>query len=286
MHIFGFNRLPVFEAPEVASGAGKQPAVDPAVAAATDPAAAPPAAPPAAVDPVAAADPATDTAANPEQKQHGNKGQKPWFLARISEESERARAAEERARNAEAMLARQQKTDPPANGHDGEAIEARARQLAEERIAADKISSVVNAGLAKFGDWDEKAQMLAAVGAASPAFVLDVVTIDPANAHEILHALADDPQKAARLAKMDARSRTVELVRMSMALSGGAPTSEQKPEPKPPTPKSVSKAPAPPPAIDPSTAPSADWRNDKTSDADFSKGWEEEQRKRAQRGRR
>lgn len=270
------------------------PPVDPAVAAAANP---PPADPPAPVDPALETPPAPAVADAPpadsgEPKPHGNKGRKPWYLDRISEESEARRQAEERARNAEALLERSQQrppadpaAPPAAPRADESAVEARARQIAEDRLANDKIQSVIRAGIAKFGDWDQRAEMLGAVGAATPAFVLDVVSVDPQNAHLILHQLADDPQRAAHLAKMDTRSRTIELVKMSMAASQtetkpAAPTGEQKP---PAPPKAVSKAPPPPPPVEPGAAQSIDWRSDKASDQEFSRGWEENMRKRHSR---
>lgn len=265
------------------------PPVDPAVVANVTP---PAADPPAVVDPAVAPAvdppaPATDpAAADPvDPKPHGNKGRKPWYLDRISEESEARRQAEERARAAEELAARLQRGDtnnPPNTPANDADVETRARQIADERVNGDKIRSVISAGISNFTDWDQKAEMLGAVGAASPAFVLDVVSVDPVNAHVILHQLADDPQKAAHLAKMDTRARTIELVKMSMAAnaSTAAPAADTKPAPQP---KTVSKAPAPPPAIEPGSAPSIDWRSDKASDADFSKGWEENARKRALR---
>lgn len=277
-------RLPLFQAPDVAPAADPAP-VDPAVIANADPAPEPAPIEPPVADPVVVAEPEPE----PEPKVHGNKGRKPWYLERISEETEGRRQAEERARAAEELALRLQKGNPdpstPQSKDTDAVVEARARQLADERLAGEKIHSVISAGLSKFDDWEEKAQMLGAVGAATPTFVLDVVAVDPANAHEILHNLAEDPQKAQRIAKMDSRSRTVELVKMSMAISGAEPQPTPKTDPKP-APKTVSKAPAPPPAIEPTTSQVVDWRSDKASDEEFSKGWEETQRLRAARGRR
>lgn len=279
--------------PAVASDSA--PPVDPAVAAAAAAAANPPAAdPPVVADPPAADPPAADpaaAAADPaDPKPHGNKGRKPWYLDRISEETNARQQAEQRAADAEALLERSTRNPadpaaPAAPRADESAIEARARQIADERVNGERIRSVIQAGIAKFDDWDARAEMLGAVGAASPAFVLDVVTVDPVNAHIILHQLADDPQKAARLAKMDTRNRTIELVKMSLAASPAAAPAADPAKPAAP-PRTVSKAPAPPPPVEPGAAQAVDWRSDKASDADFSKGWEENARARAARGRR
>lgn len=274
------------------------PPVDPAVAAAASAASASNEAP-AAVNPAANETPPADPAADPaaiaaidpaEPKPHGNKGKKPWYLDRISEETRRAQEAEARALNAEALLERSQTRNPadpaapPAPRADESAIETRARQIADERVAGEKIQTVIRSGIAKFDDWDERAATLGAAGAATPDFVLDVVSVDPVNAHLILHQLADDPQKAARLAKMDTRSRTIELVKMSMAASPNAapaPAAEIKPAIPP---KAVSRAPAPPPPVDPGSAQAVDWRTDKNiSDQEWSKRWDENAKARAVR---
>ena len=281
---------------EPAASESNPPPVDPAVAAAAAAATDPPAADPAAsAEPAApapiAADPAEPPAADPAEKPHGNKGRKPWYLDRISEETNARQLAEQRARDAEALLERTTRnpTDPaaqPTPRADETAIETRARQIADERVNGEKIRTVIQAGVAKFDDWDARAEMLGAVGAASPAFVLDVVGVDPINAHLILHALADDPQKAARLAKMDTRTRTIELVKMSLAASQADPAAPAAPAKQATPPKTVSKAPAPPPPVEPGASQAIDWRSDKATDQDFSKGWEANQRERAARGRR
>ena len=269
------------------------PPVDPAIAAAAAAAANAPADPPPASDPPTGETPpaaaATDPQAPPEssERPHGNKGQKPWFLQRISEESQARQQAEERARNAEALLERSQARNPAdpaapaAPRADESAIEARARQIAQETLNGEKIHGVIQEGLAAFSDWDDRAATLGAAGAATPDFVLDVISVDAKNAHTILHALADDPQKAARLARMDTRTRTIELVKMSMATSATNPPAAD-PAPKPaPAPRKVSNAPPPPPPVEPGSSQVVDWRSDKASDADFSRGWEENARKRS-----
>lgn len=270
------------------------PPVDPAVIANVDPAIPPPAPvadPPAPVDPPPAPIAADPPAPAPDPNAHGNKGKKPWFLDRISEETH-ARQEAQRERDEWKALAERLRTGaadpakpatPPAAANEAD-VETRAQQIADERVARSQISTVIAAGVKDFTDWDHRAETLAAVGAATPAFVMDVVAVDPQNAHKILHALSEDPDKAARLAKMDVRGRTAELTRMSMAAATPAPKAD--PEPPKPAPKAVSKAPPPPPAIEPGAAQTIEWWSDKASDDQFSKGWEARQRERANRGRR
>jgi hypothetical protein len=296
MNSFRVHRLPLFQAPDTPVDPASPPVVDPAVAAAAVAAAvADPPNPDPALDP--AAPPVVDPAAPPAdpavtERQHGNKGRKPWYLDRISEETAARQAAEQREREALELargLQQQQRqpgaTPPVQPSLDETAIETRARQIAEQTINQDKIRTVITQGISAFPDWDDRAATLGAAGAASPAFVLDVYSVDPTNAHKILHALSDDPTKAAHLAKMDPRARTVELVKMSMAAQGTAPVPAAEVKPAIP-PRTVSKAPAPPPPVDPGAAQAVDWRSDKASDADFSKGWEANQIERAKRRQR
>lgn len=290
MNIFRVHRLPLFQAPD--APVEPTPVVDPALAAQDPPVVDPQAPPAAAIDPVidSAAPPAADAPVEP--KPHGNKGKKPWYLDRISEETAARQAAEQVARDATELAQRLQRTPPnaadPARppAADEPAIEARARQIADERIAGSNIQSVISAGVGEFADWDERAATLGAAGAASPAFVLNVHAVDPLNAHKILHALSDDPAKAARLARMDSRSQTVELVKMSLAAQGAAaaPTNEVKPAVPP---RTVSRAPAPPPPLEPGSTQVVDWRTDnKISDSEWSKRWDEDQRQKAASRRR
>lgn len=262
------------------------PPVEPAIAAT---AVTPPVDPSIVVDPAAAVDPVTvdpTAATDGEPKPHGNKGKTPWWLGRISEESERARRAEERAQVAEDLLQRVRTnpdpatpaTTPPA---DESAIERRARQIAQETINGEKIRTVIQNGIGKFTDWDDRMATLGAAGAATPEFALDVVSVDPVNAHEILHQLADDPQKASRLARMDTRTRTIELVKMSMAAQGKTAAPAVTEKPVVPASKTVSRAPAPPPSIEPGATALIDWRTDPNiSDDEWSKHWDENQKKR------
>lgn len=273
------------------------PPVDPAIAAAAaivDPAAGDPAA--AGGDP-AAPEPGAGDLGPGEPKGRGGRPPK-WALERISEETARAQRAEEAARlegegrrNAEAIIERMRagnsaEAQPNATPRapDNEVIETRARQIAQESLNSEKIRTVIHSGIAKFPDWEDRAAILGAAGAATPEFVLDVVAVDPVNAHQILHQLSEDSQKAAHLAKMDPRTRTIELVKMSLAAQSTAAADPKPAEPKPsiPTPRTVSKAPAPAPAIEPGAAQTVDWRSDPNiSDAEFSKQWDENAKKRS-----
>jgi hypothetical protein len=215
-----------------------------------------------------------EEAAPQEQKKPS---QKPWFVERISEITAEKQKAETELAEYKA-LADKLKTQGAPPTMDEAAIEARAQQLADQRLSHEKISAVANAGVATYDDWRQRTEILEQAGAASPQFVLDVANIDPVNAHKIFHALSDDPAKAMRLARMDARSRTVELVRMSMSIAGEQPKTETKPAPK-----TVSKAPVPPPPVDGGAKKDVPWYADEQSDAEFSRNFDKKMAERAQR---
>src|ERR1700744_5237680 len=172
---------------------------------------------------------------------------------RIGEESNKRQAIETRAREAEARAAEyqaiierlqqsQQQADPAVDPTRTAApraiapveqpnLEEAVRRVVDQREAAKSISDVIQRGVQDFTQaaWDEKANILGALGAASPEFVQDVIAVDPVNEHRIIFALAEDPGKAADLASMNVRQRTAELTRMSMAEQAKTPTNQAAP---------------------------------------------------------
>ncbi len=277
MNLFRVNRLPLFQAPDAPAGD----AIDPA-------------APP--VDPALSADPPSDPPnpdiqldpPAPEPKIDGRKD--PWFLKRIADESARARAAEQRASDAEALAARLQASgnppvaDPPRVPNlPPEDFNASVRAEAQRMRLSEDSTAVRDAGLKEFGaEFGQSLGILTAVGATSDDMVLDLIAVDKANAHKILASLAKDPEKAASLVGMDSRRRIAELTRMADAIT--APTSST-PAPKPGAtpPKQVSRAPNPAPPVDPSASKTVDWRTDDASDEEFDRGFKETMAKRSAR---
>lgn len=259
--------------------------------------------PPAAADPpepapVVADPPAEPSEPAPEPKEHGNKGQTPWFLKRIAEESakredaqRRADDADRRAREALAMLERaQQGQQPPSDqrapaprqADPGPDFQTAVRsEAAKQRLYEDTVD-VRNAGMRQFGaSFHEALGTLTAIGATQDDFVADVLAVDKANAHAILNKLAADPEMAANLVGMDSKRRIAELTRLSM----NAPTAAKtEPAPKAPAaPRQVSKAPPPAPPVEPSASKIVDWRADEASDDEFDKGFNEMMEKRQAR---
>lgn len=286
--------LPVYQAPEppaaIAVDPAPPPAADPAAAAlAVDPAGAP--------DPAPAADPVVEPApAAPVE--HGNKGKQPWFLGRISEETsaknaalERAAAAEQRARDAEALAARLQGGNPdpaapplprqpvtPAPGAP-DFQTAVQQEAARQRLYDDSLA-IKSAGITKFGtDFKNTLSVLNAVGATTDDFVSTVIAVDKPNAHALLHSLAQDPERAASLASMNRDARIVELTRMSTMAAAPATA----PTPAAPAARAVSRAPAPPPPVTPSASKVVDGYSDDATDEQFTQQFNERMKQRAGR---
>ncbi len=257
----------------------------------------------------APAEPAIPVAANePEPVQEpaapaADPAKKPWYIERLSHESARARQAEEaraaaerRAAEAEALARELQARAGTANPNPGQApaaqppvqtrtapdFETAVQREAAQRMMAQSRTDIINQGYATFGKarFDDTANILAAVGAVGDDFLSDVLAIDRANAHKTLAAIASDPENASRLAQMDSRTRIAELARMTFAAQPAAA------EPKPaPAPKQASKAPAPAPSLTPAATRTVDGYDDKASDEEFTRQFNERMKARGARRR-
>jgi hypothetical protein len=158
-------------------------------------------------------------------------------------------------------------------------VDRRAAEMLFRRDA----QQVSETGLKTFRQgWVDAVNALNAYGVNSDDFVSSVIEIDRGKAHEIMHAIAQDGEKAIALANMTPARRIAEITRMAMAPAA------QKTEPVTPAApvvpaKTVSKAPAPPPPVDPSASKVKDWRSDDATDEEFTAGFEETMKKRAGR---
>lgn len=234
---------------------------------------------PAAVEPEAAPE------AKPEPRSEAPK----WAFERIGEETTKRQAAEERARAAERRAAefeqivqrlQQQPSDPakPATSparQENSVDQSAVQQEAARQLLQRDLRNVSEAGAKEFGaKWNDAVAALDACGANSVDFVQGVIELDPANAHKIMFQIAQDPESAVRLTRMNATRRGAEITRMIMASDAAV-----KPEPKSaktePGPKpAISRAPAPKPAMAPLAPvhqidPRNPEDNDKMTDAEF-----------------
>lgn len=256
---------------------------------------------PAPVEPVVAADPAPapDPAPQPEPdpapEPAGTRGDIPkWTLERIGEETSRRQAAEDAARVAMERAAHfeeitrrlQAQATPPAAGTEpARAAEPRqtapdqsaVQQEAARQLLARDLENVTNAGAKAYGTkWADAVNALNACGANSHEFVASVIEIDPANAHEVMFKIAQDPDRAVALTRMSPTRRIAEITRMSVADSKTATA---------PAAPAVSRAPAPKPAIAPhapapSVNPETPEGNAKMTDAEFERWYKDKYYKR------
>jgi hypothetical protein len=158
-------------------------------------------------------------------------------------------------------------------------VDRRAAELVFQRDA----QLVSETGLKTYGQgWVDAVNALNAYGVNSADFVSSVIEIDRTKAHEIMHAIAQDGEKAIALANMTPARRIAEITRMAMAPA--AQKTDPTPPVVPPAPvQKVSRAPAPPPPVDPSASKVKDWRSDEASDDEFTAGFNETMAKRAAR---
>jgi hypothetical protein len=273
------------------------PAPEPVVAAADAPAADPPA-PQAELplaNPAPAPAPQTMVPLRVLQQRVGEESNKRQAIER------RATEAETKAANLQAIIDRLQAeraapdpaADParapvhpaprPAPVEQPDIAEAVRREV-DSREVTRSINDVISKGVSEFtqAQWDEKSNILAALGAATPEFVQDVIAVDPANAHRIIFELANDPGKAADLASMNVRQRTAELTRMSMAEQAKnppaakveaptAPAASKTPVSRAPAPTAVTRTNADIGEVDPTTPEG----NEKMSDQQFEKWYKD-----------
>lgn len=218
--------------------------------------------------------------------------------AKARESEDRAVRAEREAAEARQLAERLARGDkdappaPPAAPRQPASGDDEVNRRAAEMVFAQNAQTVSEQGVKKFGQgWVDAVNALNAYGVNSVDFVSSVMEIDRERTHEIMHAIAQDGEKAMALAGMTPARRIAEITRISMNMGAPAPKAADKTDPPPAAkvpaapaaPKLVSKAPAPPPAVDPGATKVVDWRDDKASDAEFARGWEDNMAKRAKR---
>jgi hypothetical protein len=164
--------------------------------------------------------------------------------------------ARRRLNEQNALLERLQRdpnaTEPPARREQPAAsdpgdIDRRAAELVFARDA----QSISETAFRTYGnDWVQSVNILNSLGLNSGDFVgsvMEVVGRD--KTHEIMHTLAQEPEKAASLAQMSPAKRIAEIARMSHAMSGSTATAAPAAPAKPAAARTVSRAPDPAPSI-------------------------------------
>ena len=211
-------------------------------------------------------------------KEHGNKGKTPWYMERINEETNKRREIEtqlvqERREKAEAkaLLERLQggdKDTPRARTEEPD-IDALVEARAAQKLFNEDCNTVAEAGAREIPDFNEKLGLLRSIGVVNDDFLKDIFAVDKSSAHKMLDKLAQEPERANMMVRMDSRRRIAELTRLTM-------TDAAKPAPAPVPRTNASKVPAPKPVIDAVSDDmgETDLANDKLDDRTWSKLWD------------
>jgi hypothetical protein len=242
--------------------------------------------PPPPEPPESAPEPASAPEPDPQATaaEHGDKRKQAWWMRELANKDAEAanlrrelEAANELARRLQNPgVAGAQEIAPPPSVTEAQ-IEARAAELV---VKAD-VRDLDVRGTEKYGeDWTAAVGVLNTLGANNLAFMGDILTADKANAADLVHTLASQPEKLATLMRLPPGARVAELTRISMV------SKQLSADPKAPpgSPKQVSKAPAPPPSLNAGGKKAVAWYADDASDAEFHAGWEEMAKERAKRG--
>lgn len=161
----------------------------------------------------------------------------PWFMKRINDmtrrnaevlrELELAKAELEIARRGREMAAgdtTDQTTKPPVSV-DEAAIQAAAKRLRDEERANEARSALISNGVKELGadTWNERTQMLAAMGAQdNPAF-MDALLELPDAAPKLIATLTDEPERLSALLAKRPAALAAELGVMAAALTAAKP---------------------------------------------------------------
>ena len=187
----------------------------------------------------------------------------------LRREAADARALAERLAKGEGGDGTAKAAHAPSQSLDDAEVDRRA----DYKLFLRDVASMRQQGEEAFGkgEFDGVVQNLAAYGADNDEFIRQVMAVDRSNAHVMLKDLADDPARAIGLVNMNPTQRIAELTRMSINSKAGKSV-ELAPVAKV-APKAISAAPKPAPAISASSSTTVDWRSDKASDDEFTKGF-------------
>jgi hypothetical protein len=100
---------------------------------------------------------------------------------------------------------------------DPKRYEADVLSAAERLRFNDDCNTIFQAGTSEFKDFPDAVETLNKANVMQDDFLMDVLAADRANAHKVIHELAQNPEKAIQLARMPSRQRLAELVRMTTA---------------------------------------------------------------------
>lgn len=206
----------------------------------------------------AAPEPVVD-AAPPVVAEEGPK-KTPWFMERIGELSRKGAEKDERLKTTEAELAVYKAmaekqsgtastdetpnpnatvtTGVPTQAEIREMVATEAAKIVAQQTYQQKAQTWLQNGKSEFKDFDDKCNVVAALGAGDKPEFMQIVT-DLPDGHKIVAHMADNPEETQRILSLSPLSMAVEIAKMSATVSN-------KPIPK----LAVSNAPAPARTVD------------------------------------
>jgi hypothetical protein len=173
----------------------------------------------------------TDTKAEEQPKKA------PWFVDRIARQREAnadlARRNEELAARLTALESGQRPeadnqqplTEAEVERRVEAKAQARAAQLAEQRLMQTKLASFDTAGRKDFPDFVNRCNTIASLGGAeNPAFMSVITDMD--DGHKVVAQLADDPAKAMEILNLPPLRMAAALARLSVQTAKPPPVSK------------------------------------------------------------
>lgn len=165
----------------------------------------------------------------------------PWAQRRIDELTFQKHEAQRQAQAKDETIAKQQleiealKAGKAPTGVGQAEIEARAAEIAEQRVAVDvfnkQCNDVFTTGAESYSDFKDSIKEFDKLGGLKPEFVACVLEVEAP--HKVLYALSKDLDEASRIMALPPLRQVAALQKASIKLGGEAPPITKAP--KPPT---------------------------------------------------
>lgn len=214
----------------------------------------------------------------------------------LRETENRLAEANRKLREQEELFARMQRgngsepaaTPPPAPRQPEQQltdadVTRRAMELNFQRDA----QHIIAAGKTTYGeDWNSSVSLLATFGLDTPDFVTSIMEVAGRDkTHEVVRAITADLSIVAAMGAMSPARRIAEITRVSERMNAKPATAVAPAQPVAPPARNVSKAPPPAPRVEANASKIPDWNTeqDKMSDAEWSREWNDRWSKRAGR---
>lgn len=185
---------------------------------------------------VETAPPAAETTTDAPQHGPQNRGDRRFaaLTAKAAADHARLEEVERELEATKALLAAKEGGEPAKPSTQPDAVRAEAVRLLERERQALARQSLIQNGVKEFGEaaWNEKTSLVAALGATRNEAFMEALAEAGPEAHKLVVALADDPDRLQSLLTKRATAMAAELGRMAAEIAA-------------PKPKPISNAPAP-----------------------------------------